>query len=93
MLLTSSIYKHMKRAATQFVLSSKLSNFHFGLRHPGQTPRQDRGAKTRPLGQLECANPQGSPGGLVRLGIVFLRVTKDQALHRTLFATNYQHIH
>ena len=30
---------------------------------PGQTPEQNRGAKTRPLGQLKCANPRGSPGG------------------------------
>ena len=37
-----------------------------------KTPGQDKGAKTRPQGQLECANPQGSPGGgggMVRLGI------------------------
>ena len=26
-------------------------------------PGQDRGAKTRPQGQLECANPRGSPEG------------------------------
>ena len=64
----------MKRAATQLfkskakiALFSKLSNFYVDLRPPGQ----DRGAKTRPLGQLECANPRGSPGGgggMVRLG-------------------------
>ena len=30
---------------------------------------QDKGAKTRPQGQLESANPWGSPGGMVRLGI------------------------
>ena len=42
---------------------SKLSNFFFDLRLPrGQTPGQDKGAKTRPQGQLECANPRGSPG-------------------------------
>ena len=29
----------------------------------GRPPGQDRGAKTRPQGQLECANPPGSPGG------------------------------
>ena len=59
----------MKRAATQFFKRqsknrafSKLSNFYFDLRPPGQTPGQDRGAKTRPLGQLECANPGGRPG-------------------------------
>ena len=26
-------------------------------------PRQDRGAKTRPQGQLKCANPRSSQGG------------------------------
>ena len=52
----------MKRAAThlfrdkaKITLFSKLSNFYFDLRPPGQ----DRGAKTRPQGQLECANPRG----------------------------------
>ena len=64
----------MKRAATHLfkrqsknlALFSKLSKFYFDLRPPpprGQTPGQDRGAKTRPQGQLECANPRGSPGG------------------------------
>ena len=62
----------MKRAATQMfkrqsknrAFFSKLSNFYFDLRpFPGKTPGQDRGAKTRPLGQLECANPGGRPGG------------------------------
>ena len=65
-LLTSSIYKHMKRAATDLfkrqskncVFFSKLSNFHFDSRPPGQ----NRGAKTRPQGKLECANPGGRPG-------------------------------
>ena len=65
----------MKRAATQLFKRqsknrafSRLSNFYFDL-SPGHTPGQDRGAKTRPLAQLECANPRGSPGGMVRLGI------------------------
>ena len=56
----------MKRAATQLfkrqsknrAFFSKLSNFYSDLRTPGQ----DREAKTRPQGQLECANPRGSPG-------------------------------
>ena len=64
----------MKRAATQLferqnknhAFFSKLLNFYFDLRPPSG---QDRGAKTRPQGQLECANPQGLPGGMVRLGI------------------------
>ena len=58
--LTSGIYKHMKRAATElFKRQSKNRAFfqnYFDL-------RQNRGAKTRPLGQLKCANPRGSPGG------------------------------
>ena len=68
-LLTSSIYKHMKRAATQLFKGqsnnrafSKLSNFYFDLRPPWQ----DKGAKTRPQGQLECADPRrllGRVGG------------------------------
>ena len=58
----------MKRAAThlsaKIELFSKLSNFFFDLRPPGgQTSGQDKGVKTRPQGQLECANSRGSPGG------------------------------
>ena len=53
------------RDKAKIALFSKLSNFYFDLRPPGQTPGQDRGAKTRPQGQLECANPRGSPGGMV----------------------------
>ena len=60
----------MKRAATHLfnrqsencAFFSKLSNFYFDLRPPGQTPGQDRGAKTRPQGQLEFANPRESLG-------------------------------
>ena len=49
---------------------SKLSNFYFDLRSSGKTSGQDRGAKTQPQGQLECANPRGRPGrGMVRLVI------------------------
>ena len=64
----------MKRAATQ--LLKRQSKNHSFLQNyrtftlildsrqtPRQTPGQDRGAKTRPLGQLECANHRGSPGG------------------------------
>ena len=47
----------------KIALFSKLSNFYFDLRTPGTNPRQDRGAKTRPQGQLECANPRGRRGG------------------------------
>ena len=58
----------MKRAATHLLakisLFSKLLNFFFDLRPPrGHTPGKDKGAKTQPQGQLECANPRGSPGG------------------------------
>ena len=53
----------MKRAATHLLakiaLFSKLSNFFYDFR----PPEQDKGVKTRPQGQLECANPRGSPGG------------------------------
>ena len=70
----------MKRAATHLfkrqsenrAIFSKLSNVYFDLTPPGQIPEQDRGAKTRPQGQLACANPRGCPGGgggMVRLGI------------------------
>ena len=57
----------MKRAATHLLakiaLFSKLSNFFFDLRPPGgQTSGQDKAVKTLPQGQLECANPRGSPG-------------------------------
>ena len=44
---------------TKITLFSKLSHFYFDLRPPGQ----DRGAKTRPQGQLECANPRGVARG------------------------------
>ena len=58
----------MKRAATNFfkrqsenrALFFKIIEFYFDLRLP---PAQDRAAKTRSHGQLECANPRGSPGG------------------------------
>ena len=36
---------------------------------PGANPRGRQRSETRPQGQLECANPPGSPGGMVRLGI------------------------
>ena len=75
--LLAYISLYMKGAATQLFkrqmknrnFFSKLSNFYFDLRPLGQTPGQDRGAKTQPQGQLECANPRGSPGGMVRLRI------------------------
>ena len=59
----------MKRAATHLLAKILLffRNYRaFSLiKDPpgGQTPGQDKGAKTRPQGQLECANPRGSPGG------------------------------
>ena len=67
----------MKRAATHlFKRQSKNRAFFQNYRTftliydpRGLTPGQDRGAKTRPQGQLECANPRGLPGGVVRLGI------------------------
>ena len=62
----------MKRAAAHlFKRQSKNRAFFQNYRTftlikappPGQTPGQDRGAKTRPKGQVECANPQRSHGG------------------------------
>ena len=52
-----------KRQSENRTFFSKLSNFYLDLRPLGQIPGQDRGAKTRPQGQLECANPRGLPGG------------------------------
>ena len=55
--IATHLFKRQSKNRTFF---SKLSNFYFDLRPlTGQTPRQDRGAKTRPQGQLECANPLG----------------------------------
>ena len=58
MLLTSSIYKHMKRAATQFTLFSKLSNFYFGLRHPRANPQaRQRSENPTPGATRMCESP------------------------------------
>ena len=62
----------MKRAATQLFKRQLLCPLSCpgvcpGIslgRPPGKT--EDRGAKTRPLGQLKCANPRGSPSELGR---------------------------
>ena len=71
-LLILGIYKHMKGAATHLFKGqsenrgffSQLSNVHFDLRpNPRANLSEDRGAKTRIQGQLECANLWGSPGG------------------------------
>ena len=62
----------MKRAATHlFKRQSKNRAFFkiIELLLRFRPPWQDRGAKTRPHGQLECANPRRTPGGMVRLGI------------------------
>ena len=63
-------YINMKRAATQLFKRQSKNRAFFKIielllrfKTPGQTPGQDRGAKTRPLGQLECVNSRGSPGG------------------------------
>ena len=65
-MLTSSIYKHMKRAAIQLfkresknhALFSKLSNFYVDLRPLGQTPGQIPGAN--PQARQRSENP--TPG-------------------------------
>ena len=56
------LFKRLAKQKSRFFFS-KLSNFYFDLRPPGKTSGQDGGAKTRPQGQLECANPRRSPGG------------------------------
>ena len=68
----SSVFLGLSDKA-KIALFSKLSNFCFDLRPPGQTPGQDRGAKTRPQGQLESRDlnvriPKVARG-MVRLGI------------------------
>ena len=62
----------MKRVVAKIVLFSKLWNCYLDLSPlppPASDPRQNRGAKSQPQGQLECSNPQGSLRGMVRLGI------------------------
>ena len=71
----------------KIALFSKLSNFYFDLRPLGQ----DRGAKTRPLGQLECANPRGSPGGMVRLGIDWYIIVQSKNRVKAWYASGGYH--
>ena len=56
--LCAELWKKCKKQSKNRPFST-LSNFYFDFRPPGQ----DRGAKTRPQKEIECANPQGSPGG------------------------------
>ena len=76
----------MKRASTHLfkrqAIIALFSNFYFDFRPPGQTPGQDRGAKIRHQGQLECATPRGSPGGGEWSGLEL-----TDALAETLFWT------
>ena len=58
----------MKRAATHLFKRQSESRAFFQnykaftlIYDPREDPGRDRGAKTRPQGQLECANPRGSP--------------------------------
>ena len=53
----------VQRQSENRAFVSKLWNFYFDLRPPRADPRQNRVTKTRPQGQLECANQRGSPGG------------------------------
>ena len=62
----------MKRAATHLFKRQSENRTFFKIIElllRFKTHGQDRGAKTRPQGQLEYANLQGSPGGMLRLGI------------------------
>ena len=60
----------MKRAATHLFKRQSKNRAFFKIIEHLRLPGQDRGAKTRPQGQLECANPRGRSGGMVRLGII-----------------------
>ena len=51
----SHLFKRQSKSRT----FKKILNLYFNSRPPGQ----DRGVKTRPQGQLECANPPGLPRG------------------------------
>ena len=59
----------MKRAATHLLAKSRFFRNYRTFSLILDPPGQDKGVKTRPQGQLECANPRGSPGGMVKLGI------------------------
>ena len=60
------------RDKAKIALFSKLSNFYFHLRPLGQTPGQDRGAKTRPQGATKMCE---SPGVAQRGGWLGLELT------------------
>ena len=77
-LLTSCIYKHMKRAAAHSfkrqsetdAFFSKLSNFYFDLRQPGAEPRARKRSENRTPGATRMCESLGvNPGGMFRLGI------------------------
>ena len=58
----------MKRAATHLLNRQSAYLLRFFQNYRTFTlildpPVQNRGVKTRPQGQLECANPRGRPGG------------------------------
>ena len=68
----------MKRAATHLFKRQSKNCVSFQdyrtstLRPPPPPPGDPRArqkSENRPQGQIECANPRGSPGGVVRLGI------------------------
>ena len=67
-LLTSSIYKNMKRAIclrdkAKVALFFKIIELLLLFKTPRADPRERQRSETRPQGQLECANPRGSPWG------------------------------
>ena len=70
-MLTSSIYKHMKRAATHLFKRQsknrafkKISNFYFKTPPPrGQIPGQDRSENPTPGATGMCESPGVAGGG------------------------------
>ena len=78
-LLSSGIYKHMKRAGKRAATHlfkrqnenhTKLSNFYFDLRPPGADPRARQRSENPTPGATEmCESPRVARGGMVRLGI------------------------
>ena len=75
----------MKRSATHLFKRqsknrtfSKLSNFYFDLRPPGADPRARQRSENPTQGQLECANPRGRQGGVVRREYLGSEISRSQ---------------
>ena len=77
---------NFKRESKNRAFFSKLSNFYFDLRPSGQ----DRRAKTRPQGQLECVNPLGLPGVWSGLELTdTLKNPKSVHTHQILYISKF----